>query len=125
MSAELVGDGDCYEVALTYCINLRGDDRDRYRVCHGTPLGQGAIEGVRHGHAWVERTDVVTYPANGTFAAVDMPFVIVIDESNGKQLELPQVLYYKIGHIDEHDVVRYTVDEALALALESETWGPW
>lgn len=108
---EIDGDGDCYVVAAHFMVDLPDAERSRYRLCHGTPLGRGPINGLRFGHAWVERTDG--------------DHVTVIDRSNGSDLELPQSLYYAIGAIDPEEVKRYTAHEAILFMLETEHYGPW
>jgi hypothetical protein len=49
----------------------------------------------------------------------------VIDKANGNDMQLPKVLYYKVGGIEEDEVRRYTVEEAAALMLEHGHYGPW
>jgi hypothetical protein len=106
-AAELEGDGDCYVVAYELVV----DHPDTYLLCHGWPTGQGPIAGLVHGHAWVE------YETDG--------YPIVVERSNGHDLELPADLYYAIGHINPDHIVRYTAQEARAAAVEHGTYGPW
>lgn len=88
-------------------------------LAHGTAVGQGPIEGVRHAHAWCERTDVLEVPGRDITTHLTM----VIDHSNGKELEIPAALYYKIGQIS--DVTRYSAHEMRVLLLRHSHYGPW
>lgn len=117
----MTGDGDCYQAALMYAQSLSSEEHATHRVCHGEPLGQGPIEGVRHGHAWVERSQVVRFPD------VDVEQIIVtcIDKSNGKDIEVPAELYYRLGDIDPVEVKRYEVEAATRFAWKFGHYGPW
>lgn len=107
--------GDCYQVAGT--LVLAGVD---LVLCHGEPIGRGPIEGIRHGHAWVERSQTVDWPGIGS-----QTFVTVIDRSNGHDTEWPAEMYYNIGRIEPGDVVRYSRAEAAALMVTTGHYGPW
>jgi len=89
-------------------------------LVHGEVSGQGSLEGVRYGHAWVEDGDTV------------------IDQSNGRDLRVPKVFYYTLGQISSEtfddegyspmggqNVHKYTWEEAREKIIESEHWGPW
>jgi hypothetical protein len=77
-------------------------------LVHGEVAGQGPLEGITYGHAWVLD--------GGT----------VIDRSNGRNLRIPKVVYYALGGIDHiGNLHEYTWDEARALILKFEHWGPW
>lgn len=98
--------GDCYEVALGVLLDF-GSGSDAV-LCHGVPLGTGGeAKGLRFGHAWVEVGDMV------------------IDRSNGHDVEMPRVLYYAIGNIEPERVRRYNWREAAERALSTEHSGPW
>lgn len=122
------GDGDCFPTALHYVYSLPDEERKSHRIVHGVPEGQGEIEGLRFDHAWVERTDPL--PENlppeqrAMFEQWQMN-VIVIDKSNGNDVEMPRMLYYQLGNIKERDVHRYTFDEAAAHAVRTGHYGPW
>ncbi len=102
--------GNCYEAAGQFMMmkcQFRGGC-DGLTLVHGEVMGQGPVEGIPFGHAWVE--------SNG----------MVIDKSNGRNLELPASLYYEIGRINEiGNVVKYSWDDARNKILEFEHWGPW
>jgi hypothetical protein len=101
--------GDCYQAAGRYMMDLCvfNPDCDLILV-HGEVTGQGPIEGVCHGHAWLEIGDEV------------------LDVSRGREIRLPKALYYALGRIDDRDNIhRYTWQEARRKINEYEHWGPW
>ena len=98
--------GDCYESAGRYFMDNYIKDSSLILV-HGIVIGQGKISGVKYGHAWIERGDTV------------------LDYSNGRNLELPKILYYSLGNIDESKLFRYNGEKFADRILEHETWGPW
>ena len=99
--------GDCFEVAAKFMFDatMYGTKNLGLRLVHGEVTGQGAIDGVKFGHAWVED--------GGT----------VIDKSNGKDLRLPKSLYYALGDISK--TIEYTYEEMRQKLLESGHYGPW
>ena len=103
--------GNCYESAGQHMMmecQFGGPDCDDMLLVHGEVMGQGPVEGIPFGHAWVE--------LNG----------MVIDKSNGRDLQLPTQFYYSIGRIDEiGNVVKYPWSEAKMKILEYQHWGPW
>jgi hypothetical protein len=122
------GEGDCYPTALHMIFDIPDDEADRYRLVQGVPLGQGPIEGIRFGHAWIERTDPLPegLPDDMRQAFEDAGYnVTVLDHSNGQQIEMPRVLYYQIGNINEADVRRFTKEEAMIAAVRAGHYGPW
>ena len=102
--------GDCYEAAARYMMSecqFGNNDCDLILV-HGEVGGQGALEGLTYGHAWV------------------LSRGLVIDKSNGRDLEMPQPIYYAIGQINYIDnTIEYTWEEARKKILEYKHWGPW
>jgi hypothetical protein len=76
-------------------------------LVHGEVTGQGAIAGVKYGHAWVEEGDMV------------------IDKSNGRDLKIPKIMYYALGHIHSDRVFKYTFDEFKKKVSKYKHWGPW
>lgn len=108
--------GDCFIVAGTLLRELGAG----HILCHGEPVGQGPIAGIRHWHAWIERTTIVDWPGIGEVSMVDC-----IDYSNGKRVEMPQGMYYNIGRTEERPIRRYTVDEAARRMLDTGHYGPW
>jgi len=116
--------GDCYEAAANYVINNSGvvsflvppgaTARPGLMLVHGEVTGQGKIEGVKYGHAWVEDGD------------------LVIDVSNGRDLQLPKAAYYALGRVDNDgaqrikpNLHRYTAKEARRNLVMHGHWGPW
>lgn len=105
--------GDCYEAAIHYLLDhvlgagVKNPSQD-LRLVHGEVAGQGPLEGVTYGHAWIEDGDMV------------------IDCSNGRDIRMPKILYYTLGHIAELDNIHvYTPEEARARVLEQHVYGPW
>ena len=77
-------------------------------LVHGEVAGQGPLEGLTYGHAWVLDGDTV------------------IDRSNGRNLRVPKVVYYALGGI-EHigNLHKYTWEQARTLIVKNKHWGPW
>lgn len=96
--------GDCFEA--NFKALLEKPFNNGWVLCHGIVTGQGGdVKGIRYTHAWLE---------NGN---------VVYDYSNGNMLVLSQITYYRIGKIEK--VIRYTVREALRMALATGTYGCW
>ena len=51
------GLGDCYQAGGRLIMNFFGDKE--HKLVHGMVNGQGALEGIRFGHCWVESKDTV------------------------------------------------------------------
>ena len=102
--------GDCYEAAFNYLMENRGGGAV---LVHAEVTGQGRIEGVRYGHAWVEVGDKV------------------IDRSNGRIIVMPPAIYYSLAHLQgefleyDRNMHRYTFDEAVQAIQKHGTYGPW
>lgn len=99
--------GDCYEAAFKFIMdecNFTPENSERYILVHAEVMGQGEIEGTTFGHAFVVKDRA-----------------LVIDRSNGRNLEMPAFLYYAIGQIqdigNEH---QYTWEEAKGRRLSSK-----
>ena len=108
-SEELPRGGDCYEAAgkLLMDSNLMGfSTNDNCILVHAdiTPR-MGPLSGITHGHAWVEKGD------------------IVLDYSNGRNLELPRDLYYGVG--DPKNIKKYNYKEMARKITDNGHWGPW
>jgi len=103
--------GDCYEAAGKYIMDkcmITREDTCSFTLVHGEVMGQGPLEGVTYGHAWILD--------GGT----------VIDVSNGRNLQMPQVLYYAVGQVDNiGNLHEYTWDQARKKIVDYEHWGPW
>jgi hypothetical protein len=107
--------GDCYVVAGRIALNNRlpkGENREfvgEPYVTHAQVMGQGAIAGLKYGHAWVE-DDVYVY-----------------DYSNGRELKIPKVVYYKLGQVIEQQPIyfKYTFGEAKRKMAETGHFGSW
>jgi len=99
--------GDCYKAAADYVIDhaFRSNGKKGLVLVHGEVTGQGAIDGVQYGHAWVE---------DGSTA---------IDVSNGRNINMPKPLYYAIGRIGK--TIRYTPEQMREKILKHKHFGPW
>ena len=97
--------GDCYQAAGNLAIRFIGDSKAK--LVHGMVNGQGALEGIRFGHSWVEYGNKV------------------LDHSNGKKKEMPKSVYYKLGKIKPEQNKYYTSEEAIKWMMKSKHWGPW
>lgn len=107
--------GNCYEVALiafgALTLGRAVPPGVGLWLCHGWPIGQGPILGVKHGHAWLE-LDV----AGAT---------VCIDYSNGKACEMFRDDYYALGQIEPDEVRRYAFREMQEMVKLHEHYGPW
>lgn len=110
--------GNCYEVAGNIAMDSKMPKslRNKSTNFNGTPYvvhaqvtGQGAIDNVKYGHAWVE-DDVFVY-----------------DFSNGRELIIPKELYYFIGQVEMKKPIyyKYPFDVAVEKMLSSKHYGPW
>lgn len=101
--------GDCYEAAGRFMMDsCNSTDGCTYLLVHGEVAGQGSLDGLTFGHAWVLDGDMV------------------LDKSNGRDLKIPKVLYYALGGV-EHigNLHTYTWEEARERILRYKHWGPW
>lgn len=123
--------GDCYQAAVQTALELLAEENDSQTVwvCHGQVSGQGKVAGVRFGHAWVEVEQTVEVPdeAPAELREVWSGRVVAFctDKANGNDVSLPRELYYRAGDIDADEVQRYSYEEAVALMIETEHYGPW
>jgi hypothetical protein len=104
--------GDCYEAALLFLMNDLGgifNDLDGYKLVHAEILGQGPIEGLHHGHAWVEFKGKA------------------FDKSNGRNLVMDAKKYREMARVKEagNNVHEYTWPEAKRKCVETGIYGPW
>lgn len=128
-----VGDGDCFQSAVKVMFEvLTPEQRKNAKICHGVPMGQGRIEGIRFDHAWVEvttKTDFGDADPNDPQVKLLMERfptqTVVYDYSNGRELQIPKELYYAIGQIDEESVKRFSAKQAQVEMTERGFYGPW
>lgn len=103
--------GDCYEAAGRFIMSQCqfGSTEDcNLTLVHGEVMGQGDLEGITFGHAWLVKGD------------------LVIDKSNGRNIEMPKQIYYSFGMIDSiGNMHHYDWEEARNNILTYEHWGPW
>lgn len=133
-NSRLSGEGDCFPAAAHVMLDKMSDpDVDDYRLVHGVVTGQEELDGVRFDHAWVERTERVPIPADlldklspeqrERFDGAT--FEYVIDRSNGGNVNMLRARYYHLGQIDETEVRRYTIREAMKAMARTGHYGPW
>ena len=100
--------GNCYEAAGKFLMDQSLFGEKGMTLVHGEVAGQGPLEGINFGHAWVEH--------NG----------MVIDKSNGRDIKIPVQVYYALGQIDRIDNThRYTWGQANKKIASTGHWGPW
>jgi hypothetical protein len=100
-------EGDCYEVAGKYLMDACLFEPDCGLILvHAEVTGQGPVEGLKYGHAFVLDS--------GT----------VIDKSNGRNTVMSQKEYYEIGKIGSN-VHHYSFKEFRRKVTEYKHWGPW
>jgi len=106
--------GDCYEAAVNYLMEhgtmgFNAENDAGLILVHGEVTGQGPLEGVKYGHAWIE--------SGG----------LVIDTSNGRDLRMPASAYYALAQIDHRkpNVHKYTQEQARRKLIESGHYGAW
>ena len=120
--------GDCYDAAIATAEDLV-EDHETVWICHGRPTGQGPIEGVIHGHAWVEVEQEVEIPDEAPdeikAAFGGQVLVTVFDRSNGHDIVYPRELYYAIGRMRKDEVARYSLDNTYLYMEEFGHYGPW
>ena len=97
--------GDCYQAGGRLIMNFFGDKE--HKLVHGMVNGQGALEGMRYGHCWVESRDTV------------------LDHSNNRKLEIPKQVYYALGRVNPKECKYYTPEEAAKFMVDKGHWGPW
>jgi len=123
--------GDCYEASGKYIMdNDFTNDNEKLILVHGEVTGQQALNGIRFGHAWVEKE--VDEPMINTHPNMQLSEqqikdfrTIVIDKSQGRNIEMPKVMYYSIGNINPENTIRYTPEEVRRKIAEHGDWGPW
>ena len=110
--------GDCFEAAgkLMMDLSMAGEDMSDVRLVHGEVIGEGPVEGIKFGHAWVEKLNEL--PEG--FGKMEW----VLDYSNGGKTEMPKALYYCLGKIAAN-THHYTYPEMSSKCTEVENWGPW
>ena len=94
--------GTCYPDAYHY---MRDHADKKLTLVHGLVSGQGHLEGIRYGHAWVLDGNKV------------------IDPSIGRTF--PKSMYYKVGEITKKESTEYTFMEMVQEVSKSGTYGPW
>jgi hypothetical protein len=115
-----IGNGNCYEIAAK--LTLDSNKYPNLLLCHGTVTGQGPISGARFGHGWNEYDAYLPQTQDSKqLVSISM----VIDQSNGRTVEMPSVIYYRIGQINQNEVKRFSSKEVRKNILMHGHWGPW
>jgi len=118
--------GDCYAAAFRWMFdhctfNPKIDVGEAYLV-HAEVEGQGPLEGVRFGHAFILVMPEDTEPTPPNIQR----FGSVIDRSNGRNIEMPAALYFAIGRIFDHgNYYLYDCDDTMRLVVDYNHTGPW
>ena len=103
--------GDCYVKAGSFCLSPTSYNFiGKPYLVHSEVRGQGNLEGLRYGHAWVE-DDKNVY-----------------DFSNDREIIMPKEIYYLLGDIKTDNpkkYQRYTFNEARDKMLETQNYGSW
>jgi len=99
--------GNCYETAGNYMVERCALGRScKLTLVHAEVTGQGPLDGLKYGHAFILDGD------------------IVIDKSNGLNIEMPKQVYYLIGGIGAN-VYEYSFEDFRQKIMEYKHWGPW
>ena len=99
--------GDCFQNAVKHLMDV--EDKDLYLV-HGLVTGTGGgLAGIRFVHAWIEAGDVV----------IDTSLDI------NKPLITRKERYYRVGHIKESEVKRYSYNAMCTMLNKYKIFGPW
>jgi hypothetical protein len=113
MAGELQTGGDCYVVhgralLMRELCERVGDPAapEGAVLVHGEPT-LTCPPFTPFGHAWLEVGDAV------------------FDFSNGQSKTTRRRTYYRAGRIKTRRCRRYTLDEARAMVVQHEHWGPW
>jgi len=103
--------GDCFTKATRTMINMT-EIQEMYgmKMVHAYVYGQGKLEGRRFPHAWTEQGDMV------------------LDNSNGNNIEMHKAVYYKLGGVNPKEpgaYVTYDKEATMKKILSTQTYGPW
>ena len=99
--------GDCYPTAGIYMM-----DECMFRIkcdlllVHAEVTGQGPIEGLKYGHAFIIDGDEV------------------IDKSNGNNIRMPRTAYFAEARIRNNYHI-YNYDQFRQKIIEHQHYGPW
>jgi hypothetical protein len=99
------GKGDCYQAAGRLIMDFLGDKKAT--LVHGMVNGQGALDGLRFGHAWVEYGNKI------------------LDHSNGNKFEVNKKAYYAIADVKPSECKYYDPGKAAGWMIKKKHWGPW
>ena len=86
------------------------------QLVHGKPQG---IQ-YENGHAWVE-VDYQPFLGHGN----PIKFTFCLDASMNPCLVIPKEEFYSLGEINEEEVARYSIAEAMKMITTHRHWGAW
>jgi hypothetical protein len=112
-------DGDCFPTA----VHLQQEDPSRI-IVHGLPIHRELQR--RFWHAWVEYDSHVPVPeeVQSLFhGQTEIVTRMVIDRSNGLDVEMPAVLYYHLGRIEQ--TWQFDRNDAVFHLAHDNHYGPW
>ncbi len=121
------GQGDCFPTAYRVARELAEGEDCEVVIAHGRPIFQQEghpHHGQRYWHAWVELTQHLQVPTPDG-STIPVTLTQAIDKSNGNDMEIPLVVFYKVGQLGAADVRRYSVEQAQVLMLRHGQYGPW
>lgn len=99
--------GRCFDLTADFALQRYRDPPEstkNLRLVHGLITGQGPIEGILHGHAWLEFNGRVVFdPSYNWFGSV--------------------ADFYEIARPKQ--IIKYTLIEAVQAMLEQGHKGPW
>lgn len=101
--------GNCYEAAAIFMFDRCSlSNKCNLILVHGEVAGQGHLEGITFGHAWILDGNTV------------------IDNSNNRNVILPKEVYYAIGKIEEiNNFFEYSWEKTRENLLRYKHYGPW
>ena len=100
--------GDCFDSSFEFMVeNSIFNKIENLKLVHGVVSGQGDLSGYRYTHAWCEDDDYV------------------YDNSNGRNLKIPKMLYYAIGNINPKQGKYYNTEQFRRMVSHHKTKGPW
>lgn len=98
-----MNEGNCYQVCFEWLMDH--PNKDRFQLTHGIVTGQGHIEGIKYGHAWI----------------IEPQGDIVLDIT--AEVVMPLRDYLKLGKIEYY--VQYTWPDAVKKSTEFGHYGAW
>lgn len=108
------GQGNCYEAAVTLMLEADRLGLVNPVLVQASVQGQGALEGTRFWHSWIECD---AQSVGGT------TFRVAIDYASGNRVVMPDALYHHLGQVE--DVMEFDQDQMHDKLLETGIYGLW